>query len=110
MLRTFKSLCAVVALALVLSTFSSRASAQYPVAVASYYPVRPAVTYVPTRGGLFGRRLVYRRAVTYVAPAVATGVTTYYAPAAPATVYYAPAPVAAYYRPSVLPVVIYWRP
>lgn len=54
--------------------------------VTTYYPAQPAVSYVPTRAGLFGRRVVYRPAVVYSASVT---VTT----AVPTVTYYAPAPV-----------------
>ena len=101
------------------SFFAVAQPAQAQVAVTTYYPAAPAVTYLPERRGLFGQRLVYRPVVTNVAPVVVAPapVTTYYAPAvraayyapAPVTTYYAPAPVTTYYAPAVrvAPVTVY---
>lgn len=129
---------AALASGLVLFLAASPAQAQRPTAVTTYYPPQPVVTYLPERRGLFGQRIVYRPAVSYTAPAVATvpvappvavapaPVTTYYAPSAAVTTYYAPparvttfyapvapavvapAPVTVRYRPA--PVVTYYAP
>ncbi len=69
------------------------------VAVTTFYPPQPVVTYLPVRRGLFFPRIVYRPVVSYAATAP---VTTYYAPpvaAAPVATYYAPAPVTSYCWP-----------
>lgn len=108
--------------------FAGGVTAEAQMAVTTYYPPQPVVTYLPERRGLFGQRLVYRPAVSYTAPAAVTvpvapvcatpviaPTTTYFAPAAPVapavvsvptTTYYAPAaPVTTYYAPAA-PVVV----
>jgi hypothetical protein len=104
-----------------------------PTAEAQYYASAPAVSYVPTRVGLFGWRVGYRPVVSYPAPVyaapvyaappvttyyrapvvVAPPVTTYYR--APRTVYRAPVviapPIRTYYRaPLILPRRVYYAP
>lgn len=93
--------------------------------VTTYYPAQPAVSYVPTRAGLFGRRVVYRPVVSYPTPvAVAAAVPTvsYYSPApvtamrvvTPAPVVtrrvVVPAPVTTYYAPTYYAPVRAYRP
>jgi len=90
-----------------------RADAQV---VTSYYAPAPAVSYVPTRVGLFGWRVGYRPVVSYpavaapvyAAPPVVAPTTTYYRAPVVAPAYVAPA-VRAYYRP-VLPRRVYYPP
>jgi hypothetical protein len=69
-------------------------SAEAQQVITSYYPVQPAVSYVPTRVGLFGRRVAYQPVVSYSAPITVAPAVSYYAPSQVTTSYYvAPAPV-----------------
>jgi hypothetical protein len=94
--------CLVLVLAGALLLPAPRLAHAQPPAVVAYYPATPAIAYVPTPGGLFGLRTVYRPVVpaAVALPVVPAPVTTYYAPPAAAAVYYAPpAPVVRTYYP-----------
>lgn len=120
---------AVLASGLLFFLMADSAKAQRPTAVTTYYPPQPVVSYFPERRGLFGQRVVYRPALTYATPVVATvpapppvvvapaPVTTYYAPSAAVTTYRVPSvPVTTVYAPSApvvvapAPVTVRYRP
>ena len=108
MLQRTKYIVCAATICGVIAVFDARqASAQCPVAVTSYYPAQPVVSWYPVRRGLFGRRIVLRPAVSYATPVVAAPVRSYYyAPtpvvAAPVTTYYAAPQVTTYYMPVVV--------
>lgn len=98
-MRRSASLIALAAVLAACLSFAATRPANAQVAVTTYYPPQPVVTYLPVRRGLLFPRIVYRPVVSYAAPAP---VTTYYAPpaaAAPVATYYAPAPVTTYCLP-----------
>ena len=125
-MKRIAKLAAIASLFFVCAVFVDvqRANAQV---VTSFYAPAPAVSYVPTRVGLFGWRVRYRPVVSYptvvaapavvaptvvaptttfyrapvVAPTVVTPPVTVYRPIVPRRVYYAPPAV--YYPPVYYP-------
>jgi hypothetical protein len=80
-------------------------SAEAQHVITSYYPVQPAVSYVPRRAGLFGRRVAYQPVVSYSAPVTVAPAVSYYAPSQVTTSYYAPSQVTTSYYVAPAPVV-----